>query len=312
MVISGALFVNQSTFESNSFGGGPGGAGGGAICVVQSNLTIDASSFGNNNAGGFYYGQAFYNGNGGAISATESNVSITTSVFHENSAATLGAAVYVHNSPDKAHLVSPFTIIKASTFESNHGLSFQQRSESAGGAIHIETNSLLSGSNVEIYSSLFHNNLVPQLAVGGAINVAGICKMTIVWCNFTGNGAYTGGAIYYSALGSLIVRGSLFQANHAKVAMSSGETQGGAIAVFGTALVTNCSFIDNHSNGPGGAIFVGNKIGSQVGKFIDVQLGLTLKCMCIGWRCSMGRRQASQCHVCRLHIPGQRQHQGHQ
>ena len=111
-----------------------------------------------------------------------------------------------------------------------------------GGAVYFSS----SGSAHVVESCNFVNNNAPG-GTGGAIGFEG--SGTVSNCNFTGNTAGHGCAVYFSSSGSAhVVESCNFVNNTAKY-------NGGAIDFEGFGTVSNCNFINNTAEFYGGAVY---------------------------------------------------------
>jgi len=124
------------------------------------------------------------------------------------------------------------TTVSASIFSNN--------SAWEGGGISNE-----SGATLNVIDSTFTNN--SAAAGGGIYNYLGTA--TVDGSYFTGNSSFGGGGGIMN-YGLMTVNGSVFTSNFAS------DFFGGCFFNFGTAIVSDCSFINNSAteNGPGGGI----------------------------------------------------------
>lgn len=205
--------------------GNTSGMSGGAIYVLNS-MTIDDSTFQNNNADG---------GNGGAIYLsydweTEPEetpyLQINDSRFSYNSSSDDGGAIQAQNAR---------VSIRTSTFENNESL------EDDGGALDFDE------SNVRIAESTFTGNAADD--DGGSIQ-AWNSDLELRNVTMIENSAVNeGGAIDLGEDSTITIMDSLFEGN------AAGE-DGGAID-GGTMRVTRTTFLQNTSGEDGGALWVG-------------------------------------------------------
>jgi hypothetical protein len=260
---------------------------GGAIYVVDADLSIGDSVFTDNAAARFagavrtggdgvvvsIVGATFENndaldGNGGAIdhSGAGAIVEVFDSVFSGNTATSTGAAIF-------ANLASDVTLLRCGFFDN---VAVGTGSEDTGGAYISGTARVLvedcdfernlapgsggglrfNNSSGSVVGSRFIGN---EASRGGAILVVGNgLDVSIFNSKFSGNSARrqgadtnTGGAVSASGTTSgpnLSVYNSLFTGN---TAVSAGAIE---VASFADAVINNCTFVDNDADAIGGAI----------------------------------------------------------
>ena len=232
-VQQGTITIFESTFEDNQalFGSG------GALWVRQGSITITDSVFQNNTA----YDK------GGAIWVGTGEISVIHSEFAANNAA-IGGGIYAGE--------STVTIINSVFTENTAHVSSARsplyRDGNGGGAVFAEN------QGVSITNSTFSNNVavvgnnqgIISVGQGGGVHaVTGI--ITILSSTFTGNTAYSGGAVF--ARDGVIRAGqSIFAENHADEQGSDipvdnhfksegynliGDDGGGRLAIVPTDLV---------------------------------------------------------------------------
>jgi predicted outer membrane repeat protein len=248
----GTLLLNACTFSGNSVASL--GQGGGAITNEGGSLTLNACTISGNTAVN----------HGGAILNNSGTLTVRDSTFWDNSA-TRGEGGAVEGNGDMS--------IANSTFTNNRSVS------QSGGAVH-------SSGNLTVRGCTLANNLAYQ--AGGAIcidphssatvtigdstfsgNSAGVRggafavyssyygtdlagSLTMANCNFTGNSAAWGGAVYNGDNAySVTVRGSNFFDNSA---VDPNGNRGGGVYNEGALTIQECMFTGNHS-GFGGAVY---------------------------------------------------------
>lgn len=175
------------------------------IYSLSSNVTVSSSNFENNTG---VYGAVIY-------STSTSNVTISNSLF-KNNKAKLGGVIYSKNSNYK---------INRCKFISNNATS-------SGGAIYLYASPLTSNNND------FEDNTAS--VYGGAIVQLDNKSIKMSNCNFTGNNASTGGAIY-SMQGTLNVTNSIFNSNNAYEA-------GSVYSFNNTLIITKSALLRNNLN----------------------------------------------------------------
>ena len=190
---------------------------GGAIDCVADNMTINMSSFKNNEANG---GGAIY------VGSTSSRVRILASNFTGNHATGHGGAI---------GLKSQNLLINNTYFIAN-------TADVHGGALCAEGN----GTNNTIYYSSFENNTAGSH--GGAINWLAPAA-DFKYINFIGNSAEYGGALYLNGVSSNSSLESIyFKGNRA-------TKNGGAIDCNATRMgLNNTQFIENYAGEYGAAL----------------------------------------------------------
>ncbi|MDR1529407.1 MAG: hypothetical protein LBS40_03260 [Burkholderiales bacterium] len=207
--------INNSVFDQNQ------AEHGGAIYVVGTNVTINNSVFTNNKTN---------NGSGGAINASLayfSALNISNSRFDGNrSDADGGGAIR----SDNVNIID-------SVFTNNYAYY-------SGGALDV--------SNVtRVNNSVFTNNRADKGGGGALVGQYFSIDNSV----FTNNYAYYSGGALVSTQGSVYVSNSVFRGNHA----DDWNYGGGAIELIQPKpdgiSVSNSVFIDNWTNGSGGAIY---------------------------------------------------------
>ena len=196
---------------------------GGAI-YAKNKLNIKDSSFAKN----------FVHNKGGAIYTTES-LNITNSLFDSNNVWANGGAIYAEG------VVSAVS----STFTSNKAIVNQnhpKNNNNYGGAIYSE-------NNVDVVDSLFNFNFAT--VDGGAIYSEN--NSDVVDSLFKFNSAYVDGGAIYSKK-NVAVKKSIFDSNVAS-GDSCAQCCGGAISSDHDVKVDNSTFINNHAEDYGGAIY---------------------------------------------------------
>ncbi len=253
---SGTTNISGTTFTENTAGNFGGG-----ISSNLNDITIDTSTFTNNNAR-----------IGGAISNNQ-NLNISDTSFSTNSATSNGGALY-------GGAASLLTISNNSAFTGNTafqggaiysskdvgviGSTFTNNSANqGGGAIYV-------GTTLTALNTMFTSN---QSVLGGAI-YSSIANATInigiseingisTYGFYNNTATQNGGAIYLSGgTSSATIKNVIFNGNTTTVQNSSGIIGGGAIyGNFGTTItVTDSIFQNNSSNSFGGAILSRNSL----------------------------------------------------
>lgn len=232
---------------------------GGAICIYESNVSIECCDFLNNSADcrDFQYGK------GGAIYMYKSDLNIYNSSFRDNKAFEGGAI----NSEDKYNSIGYNLHIFNCSFFDNCA------SESSGSVVRG-----LSLNKISINDSIFRNNTGAAVDGYGIVsteiknssflnnkvsNGAGIkiivsydffkdSDVSIEDCLFNNNTSYMGGALYLGTIDNLLIKNSYFICNTAKYG------DGGAIVHYGggNSIINNCTFYNNSAGRDAGALYL--------------------------------------------------------
>ena len=259
----GALSLTDATFSFNAAGSDLQQAGesvGGAISILQANVTIDRGRFLNNSAfgqgGGILSDSSSLRVNdaefrhnkstadGGAIKALKTDLEIDSSQFTYNSALGRGGAILVDSSTSTLPPpeVSSLRVLNSEFINNTAGF--------AGGAIAVHLY-----ENVEIRQSLFRSNRTVSEQVsgggGGAIYSLNTSSVAINESVLQGNSTPGhGGALSLS--GAANIKSSLIRDNHA------GLSGGGIIVLVGSSQevrIDSSSFVENRAGAFGGAIY---------------------------------------------------------
>jgi predicted outer membrane repeat protein len=226
---SGTLTVKDSTFTGNDAGNGGAISNWGTMMLNNNNFT-------SNNVANF--GGAIYNDGDKALTIPYvGNATVTNCTFTRNIAGTYdvgygsGGAIYTANGD---------LTVDGCTFTGQNAL------RGDGGAIHTVK------TKTNVINSTFTDNWVYN-GSGGAIYSEGNSLhpnvLTVIHCNFIKNSAQINGGAIGSWGNSIInITGSNFTNN------SANYYYGGAIEIYGTLTVTDCSFTNNTSISFGGAI----------------------------------------------------------
>jgi predicted outer membrane repeat protein len=191
----------------------------------------------------FLQNAAAVGSSGGAI-VSYGPLNITNSEFANNQAGN-GGAVYPRFAP-------AVTTITGCNFHDNSTLN---TTNGWGGAM-----LLWDGAQVTVTNSQFTNNMANSgsftsstIDRGGAIYVTFNSKLTVDHCEFAGNSAFFGGALYVDAGGSLTVTGGS-ELHDNSIGVFDGTQGGGAIYNLGTLMIDNAQIHDNQAQGNGGGI----------------------------------------------------------
>jgi predicted outer membrane repeat protein len=262
-ITRGALSLIDATFNFNAAGSDLQQAGesqGGAISILEADVTIDRSRFLNNSAfghgGGIWADSSslrvndseFRHNNstadGGAIKAQKTDMEVNNSRFAFNSAIGRGGAILVDSSTSTLPPPEVSSLRVHNSEFTNNTAGF------AGGAIAV-----LLYENVEIRQSLFRSNKTfsEQFSGGGggAIYALNTSSVAINESVLQGNGTPGyGGAL--NLHGSTNIKSSLIRDNRAGLS-------GGGVAVFVSSgqevRIDSSSFVENRAGAFGGAIY---------------------------------------------------------
>jgi predicted outer membrane repeat protein len=219
------LTISYVTFDSNEaeFGGGAVFFETTADSGQNASLSISNSTFTGNLAGGAGGAVLIYN------TYTTVDVDVTSSTFTYNTAGTYGGAIRAKTNGPVPGPTTDLTI-SDSTFTYN---------------------TAVDGGAVEMYTTIEDLAGLNSLAVPAAISLPA-SSLTVTDSTFTGNSAGVdggGGAIWaLNYLGTATIAGSTFTSNDAGL-------NGGAMYLsYMDGYVSDSEFVDNSSNGYGGAI----------------------------------------------------------
>ncbi len=255
IAFEGNLTVNKSKFNGNIATAANDERGAGAIAFWgPNNLIVKQSDFINNKGI-----------NGGAINSLNGQVTIenstfinndTTAAFYDTGKANpflrgYGGAIYTDRASTKDDSTSGTIQITNSRFEGNKG-----RGE--GGAAYLYTG---TQDNVIISGSNFINNQILELPNGGApgnggaiaqLNNAANKGFTITDTTFANNTATnSGGGVWFNFAPTTITN-STFSGNKALSQTTSGN--GGGIVIGGPTDIINTTFANNSAGWVGGAL----------------------------------------------------------
>jgi hypothetical protein len=251
---SDVLSGNQAVSDAN------GNALGGAVYTsTGASLTIENTSFVNNQANGAN------NSFGGAI-ANAGTLAITSATFTSNAA--LGSTTAEGSPPGGSlggaigNLDGATATITLSTFTGNQALG-TGTGDAAGGAICNQDLGVFpftgSGITITVSQCSFVNNTAksgskaPDGGVGGAIEDQPGTSLAILSCSFTGNQALGtfagGGAIDGSPAVTVTISDSQFIGNAAIASGVGGNGFGGALFGAQTTTISNSLFAGNRAVG---------------------------------------------------------------
>ena len=251
----GNLTVNNSNFDSNQAIAGNNERGAGAIAFRgPNNLTVTNSNFTNN--------QGI---NGAAINSLNGKLTIDNSTFINNdtTAATYddgnpnpflrghGGAIYTDRASTNSDATSGEIIITNSRFDGNTG-----RGE--GGAAYLYTG---TQDSVSIENTVFSNNEILPLPNGGNNGNGGAVVQltnginqgfTVANSSFVNNTAASQGGGLWMMGANTSIENSTFSGNRAEALTTSGN--GGAMALYGPTEIVNSTIANNYAGWVGGAI----------------------------------------------------------
>ena len=268
-------YINNCSFIKNTVKYG----GGGAIHLIDGNLTINNSTFINNTA----------NGDGGAIYITynsHGNINIIGTVFINNTAEdhnggaiqnlgygniTVDNSTFINNTSHSGGAIytsGKNVIIDNSTFINNTGKGGE------GGAIGGSAYDLIM--SITIDSSVFINNTSSN---GGAIKYAENCDINN--SVFIDNSAHYGGAIVIGYNGNKTIKDSVFINNTAEYGDGAIEIYDGNSTIIGSVFINNTAarygagaiYISGGNSIIINSIFTNNKLKNDTGGAIKIRNG---------------------------------------
>ena len=215
------------TIENTTFTGNSANRAGGAIEIIDGDLTFNASSMINNDVNGTAGTPAPGNGGGFHVTGTSGTMIFTNSDFMDNEAGREGGALW--NQSGTTMTVTGCTI--------DGNTSFGADITNGGAGIFNNSGELV------ITSSTISNNMdMGATAAGGGIHNKTDGSVTVTTSTISSNGSATGGGIYNN--------GSELIINAATIAFNSATTDGGGIHAFTGANIKNTIVSDNTaSNG---------------------------------------------------------------
>jgi predicted outer membrane repeat protein len=220
-VSPGRFTVRNSDFTNNK------GVNGGAINSLNGKLTIDNCRFLNNDTTSASfdtgkpnpflrgYGGALYTDRASARSEASGSIQITRSIFEGNRGRGEGGAAYLYTGTQDS------VSIAGSQFSNNEVLELPQGNDGSGGGIVVMSNGLNRG--LTISNTTFANNTANKQ--GGGLWMMD-APLTLTNSTFSGNKTL----------------GSDFNRN------------GGGMALYGSATITNCTIANNSAGWVGGGI----------------------------------------------------------
>ncbi len=218
-------------------------------------------------------------GSGGAIYHHYTNpdyerrlISLTDCNF-ENNSGNLGGAVILSASDAVAGTGTSATITDCN-FKGNQAVAHNP-SQGNGGAIYITRDSIATIKGCTFTENTAANN-------AGAVAVHSNANIKLPDCEFVGNTAKSGGAVYASSNAKVDMSNLLFEENKAVKDAGNSGGNGGAIYLYeATLTIKDIDFYNNSADQHGGAVyqgvspltvdstceFVGNSAGSHGGAF---------------------------------------------
>ncbi|ALT67915.1 Ig-like domain repeat protein [Methanobrevibacter millerae] len=227
---NGGDIYNITCFDNHAIST-TGSSNGGTLCIIGSNLNLNASSF----------EQTHALIAGGAIFITGNYVNITDSSFKNCNVAMdiEDTGKNYANGGGSIYVFGNYTNLLNCKFEDTHGRE--------GGAIYVQ-------GNDAVIDEL--NSTDTYAKEGGSIYVAGV-NAKLLNSNLTYSHANDGGAVYVRGDNTLI-DSSLFTHNNVSLAPDS-LGSGGAIYVRGASTnITHSTFLDSTAyGGDGGSVYIG-------------------------------------------------------
>jgi predicted outer membrane repeat protein len=293
-LLLGSFTVSNSTFTNNI-----GNRFGGAIHAKDAlDIRVSSSTFKNNTISG----NVIRDESGGAIGIMNGNLSIATSTFDGNSSGRFaGGGAIVFHAPFNTLKGIPYALtVSDSTFQNNRGSLF------GGGAINIIGNDPLVATKATITTSAFNNNIagngggiyvdgIPTIlnkstftgnqawSAGGAVfggnfgdavfgdtALANRPELSIINSTFTSNSIINAPADLPASVDMFNAFANFFSTNNQfpQASVTQMSRGGGAIAMgFASKVkISGSSFsLNTAPNAAGGAILVGGTAGSPQG-----------------------------------------------
>lgn len=242
--------VLNSKFDGNIGTAGQEERGGGAIAIKsESTLTVRDSQFTNNKGV-----------NGGAINTLFTVLTVENSTFLNNEALAqtsktntygLGGAILTDGATDLSKPDSGTILIRNSRFEGNRALD--------GGGAHLYS---YPDDKVVVEDSLFLNNQAIKTPAGGGTG-GGLrhdnSELTLTGTTFANNTAQTqGGGLWVDKFSPTMISNSTFSGNRVEDPVTK-EGLGGAIAIQSPSVLVNTTLADNYAGFIAGGIFTGTQ-----------------------------------------------------
>ena len=252
-----SLFIQRSRFVSNRVVYTTAGEGGGAICVIGSNISvsINQSEFANNRIG---TNQA---GNGGAVYVSGDNtlVSIQQSTIRNSIAGGSGGAVYVSGNNSSLSLYQ--SVINKNNVQRGSGGAMHltgdnsriliEQSSISDNAARGDSGGAIYTNGLNTYISITESTINKNSAVKcGALDISNFHHYYIKFKNsvFIDNSAVTkNGGVMCIRNASISVLNSTFSHNRA-------AENGGVLAVDDSEVIIHGSIFDNNTAGANGGV----------------------------------------------------------
>ncbi len=255
--VTGTLFVRAATsVTGNTASGSLSTNGGGGIFNNGGKVYVNSATVSNNTASGF-------SGSGGGVFSTAGVVQFNSSTVTGNTAARAGGGM---------EIIDGFTLLNASSFQTNDAGVTLSPQPGNGGAIHVtgtnaqvlmldstisENRARAEGGGIwiedgsELYvrtgSRIFNNTATASTSLGGGVYSKGYVQAVDgVFSNNTSN--FRGGGLYLTATGYARIIRTNFTGNNSGV-------EGGGIYNAGFLRISDSALTRNVVTRSGGAIF---------------------------------------------------------
>ncbi|MEB3826297.1 DUF4347 domain-containing protein, partial [Phormidium sp. CCY1219] len=243
--------VINSTFDGNIGTAGQQERGGGAISIKsESNLTVRGSEFTNNKGV-----------NGGAINSLFTVLTVEDSTFINNEAITpssktqfygLGGAILTDGATDLSKPDSGTILVRNSRFEGNRALD--------GGGANLYS---YPDDKVVVEDSLFIRNEALETPAGGGSG-GGLrhdnSEFTLSGTSFVDNVAHKqGGGLWVDKVSPTTISNSTFSGNKAEDPDDPTRGLGGGIFIQSPSTLVNLTVTENSAGGSAGALFAGQQ-----------------------------------------------------
>ncbi len=283
-VTGGSFTGNEATGSSNPLADGvfvQTSAGGGAIYAIQSNVTVNGTSFTQNKAGNAM-------GAGGAISTTLGNLTVDKAAFEGNTAGGEGGAVatrgtakvtitnstFTGNSAKNGGAVNTGNFNNAEKGKPENNTTEEVTLEKVtvsgntasglGGGIYTGTRDKVTVRNSLVTANKAENGTDSQ---GGGIVAYG-SELTLNGASITNNKAAVGGGIFMLGIpnGTLVLQNGTMISGNKAVA-----SYGGGIYAYNTTVqISDAEISGNKAQGAGGGMFTYlSKVSVQNSKVVD-------------------------------------------
>ena len=244
LMFDNKLNISQSVFDNNSVY-----QQGAAVDCIHKSIVFITSCLFKGNVVNIYYS--------GALSIAETNLTLSNSNFTKNQAGQTGGGaivaqnfshVDIENCQFNDSIFGAIMVMYYGTLNVTNTQFFDNRQSDYGAAI------LALDIQIELNFVDFVNNTASH---GGALVTSRSSSLVAKNCCFRDNAAYfSGGAVHIESQGNVTLENITFKSN------TAGAGTGGAMSISEAPVkmkVSSCYFVDNHSVGNGGAVYLSDK-----------------------------------------------------